>query len=495
MTDATVETRSGRLRGQALPGVRVWRGIPYASPPIGALRFRAPVPATPWAGVRDATEFGPICPQPSLAGRAPIEPMDEDCLYLNVWAPASGAARRPVMVFIHAGAYYVGSGSNPRFDGARLSAAGDVVVVTINYRLGPLGFLDPSGLHGSAGRFETNLGLRDQIAALRWVADNIGAFGGDPGNITLFGQSAGGGSVACLVASPLSEGLFHAAIIQSGPIDGVFDGPQAAQVAEGFFAQLEWPDLTFDDLLTIPADVLQAAADRLVSMMTSVLPGHTAFQPMIDGEVLLDRPTQSILAGHGRPVPLIIGSNEDEGSLFVMPGLPPMVPSIEPNLSDFMDAAYPGRAPGIRAAYAGHGRFGETIAMAGDGMVWKPSLGFADAVADHCPVYVYRFRWTSPPLMTMGLGSPHSIDVPFVFGVFEGGLVSVDGDASASSLSEMMQTAWTRFAHDHVPGCVGDILWPAYQPPRRATMILDRTIAVEGDPDETRRLSWSDEGG
>jgi len=494
MTDAIVETRSGRLRGQALDGVRVWRGVPYASPPIGDLRFRAPVPVAPWTGVRDASDFGPICPQPPLAGRAPTEPMDEDCLHLNVWAPTSGAAPRPVMVFIHAGAYYVGSGSNPRFDGARLSTAGNVVVVTINYRLGPLGFLDLSGLAGAAGRFDTNLGLRDQIAALEWVADNIEVFGGDPDNVTLFGQSAGGGGVACLMASPMSAGLFQAAIIQSGPIDGVFDGRQAAQVSERFFALLEWPGLTFDDVLTLPADVLQAAGDRLVSMMTSVLPGHTAFQPMIDGEVLLDRPTPSILAGHGRAVPLIIGTNEDEGSLFVMPGLAPMVPSIEPNLSDFMDTAYPGRAPAVRAAYAGHGRFGETIAMAGDGMVWKPSLGFADAVAERCPVYLYRFRWTSPPLMAMGLGSPHSIDVPFVFGVFEGGLISVDGDASASLLSQMMQKAWARFTHNHAPGAVGDIAWPPYQSTGRVTMILDRDIAVEGDPNRRQRLSWSDEG-
>lgn len=491
MSGATVETASGVIRGEAKEGVHVWKGVPYAAPPIGALRFRAPVPITPWVDIRDAAFAGPICPQPPLAGRSPAEPMDEDCLYLNIWSPESGDTPKPVMVFVHAGAYYTGSGSNSRFDGATLSKTGEVVVVTFNYRLGPLGFLDLSMLAGAAGRFDTNVGLLDQLAALRWVADNIAAFGGDPGNVTLFGQSAGGGSVACLLASPLAEDLIHAAIIQSGPVDGVFDPDQAALVARSFFATLGRPDLTFDDLLATPPDDLQTAADQLVSAMTSELPGHTAFQPVIDGKVLLDRPTPSVRLGHGNPVPLIIGSNEDEGSLFVTPGLPPMVPAIEPNLGDFMAAAYPGRSLAVRSAYKDHGRFGETIAMGGDGMVWAPSIAFADAVAAYCPVHVYRFRWTSPPLMAMRLGSPHAIDIPFVFGVFDGGLVSVDGDEEARQLSRYVQTAWTRFARDHAPGSVGDIPWPAYRSPRRSTMILDRTIGVEDDPDSGRRMSWS----
>ncbi len=209
MTKLTVQTRSGALKGTAGRGARIWKGIPYAKPPVGELRFKAPEPPAPWDGVKHADSFGPVCPQPddmlSISFSGDIPAQSEDCLYLNVFAPDSEGEKKPVMVWIHGGAFYLGAGSEPLYDGSALAADGDVIVVTLNYRLGPLGFLHLSSIHDA---YSANIGMLDQIAALRWVKDNISEFGGDPDNVTIFGESAGGMSIAALMAMSDAKACF-----------------------------------------------------------------------------------------------------------------------------------------------------------------------------------------------------------------------------------------------------------------------------------------------
>jgi para-nitrobenzyl esterase len=482
----------GKLKG-ALErnGVRVWRSIPYAAAPVGARRFTAPEPPSTWEGVRDATRFGPICPQPPLAGTAPAEPMDEDCLFLNVWSPHD-AHGLPVMVWIHGGAYFVGSGSAPNYSGSHLAAKGPAVVVTLNYRLGYRGYLDLSMLPGAEGRFDTNLGIRDQIAALSWLRDNIDAFGGNPNNVTIFGQSAGGGGVCCLLASPLATGLFHAAIAQSPPADSVFSRDDAATVTTTFLAMAGKPDAGFDDILEFDPSTLLNASGRLVETIADIFPGQHACQPVIDGDVLPERPTASIAAARGSLVPLLIGSNEDEGSLFARPPMPALIPVMKPNSDIFLRQNYPGAEDAIAAAYYGHGRFGTEISIGGDGMVTMPALHIAESLCPRAPVFVYRFRWTNEALMNSRLGTPHALDVPFVFGNFQvGGLVNLQGEDATEilHLSQTMQTAWLGFARDHVPD-VTPLIWPAYDRRDREVMIIDRDLAVARDPDAAQRRSW-----
>ena len=470
-------------------GVRVWRGIPYAAAPIGEARFRAPRPSVAWDGVRESVRFGPICPQPPLAGVAPREPMDEDCLYLNIWSP-SDAQGLPVMVWIHGGGYLYSSGSAPMTRGLHLAKNGPVVVVTMNYRLGYRGFLDLSILDGAAGRFETNLGLRDQIAALRWVQDNIAAFGGDPNRVTIFGQSAGGASICCLLASPLARGLFGAAIAQSPPANSVFDRTRASTVTRRFLELLGNPYATFDDILNCdPIEMLEASA-KVLDEMIAVFPGHHAFQPVIDNDVLLDTPIRSIAAGDGSSVALIVGSNQDEGSLFVGPPMPPLIPTRPDTIRRFVDQDHPGAIDAVLSSYEDHGTWGSGVAIGGDGMVTMPATAVAESMSGHAPVYLYRFRWSDERLRSLHLGTPHTLDVPFVFGTLdEFPLTDLAADDTATEVSISIQGAWLAFARGRKP-LLSDGTWGRYTKADRNVMVIDRQLTIASDLDGDQRKAW-----
>ena len=263
-----VDTANGPIRGSDDGLVKVWRGVRYAAAPTGDLRWRAPEPPEPWREVVDATGFSPVCPQP-VEPRIPIDlgaPQGDDCLSLNVWAPSDTAAGdgKPVMVWIHGGAYIFGSASQPLYDGAVLSAGGDVVVVTVNYRVGAFGFLDLSSFSTPTRRFDSNPGLRDVILALQWVRDNIAAFGGDPNRVTLFGESAGAGIVTTLLTTPVAAGLFSAAIAQSSPATSVYDTTRGRRVAEEFVDALGLGPNDVDRLTDVPADAIVAASRSAV---------------------------------------------------------------------------------------------------------------------------------------------------------------------------------------------------------------------------------------
>ncbi|MEX3649857.1 carboxylesterase family protein, partial [Mycolicibacterium porcinum] len=330
MTDPThaggpvVDTGYGPVRGSDDGIVKRWLGIRYAAAPVGELRWRAPQPPARQQEVVDATAAGPVCPQ-ITDPRLPLDlggRQGEDSLVLNVWAPSAteAGAGKPVMVWVHGGAYVLGSGSQPLYDGSVLAAEGDAVVVTLNYRLGPFGFLDLSRFNGQPGarglRFDTNLGLRDVLLALGWVRDNIAAFGGDPQRVTLFGESAGGGIVTTLLASPVAEGLFSAAIAQSSPATSVYDAERSQAVADQFLERLGIPGDDIGRLADVPVPGILSAAKDVFDAVPTQTPGLLAFAPIVDGDVVPDYPVAAARAGRTHPVPLMIGTNEHEATVF-----------------------------------------------------------------------------------------------------------------------------------------------------------------------------------
>lgn len=493
-----VTTREGRVAGSwASPRVRRWSGIPYAAAPVGDRRFAPPEPHAPWVGTRPALSSDAVCPQPPMTGATTPGTMTEDCLVLNVWSP-DGARDLPVVVWIHGGGYLWGTANTPVMDGTGLADRGPVVVVSLNYRLGHRGFLDLSTTSW-AGLVPTNLGLRDQVRALEWVRDNIEAFGGDPGTVTIAGQSAGGGSVACLVASPAARGLFSRAIAQSPPAASVHSPERAATMAEAFLEILHrqrgrTPDLLDDD----EPSRLAAAALLLLDEGIRLLPGHHAFQPVIDGDVLLDTPAESVRRRLGSRVPLLVGSNADESSLFALPGMPPLVPTGPAALRQLLRQDHPARQRRLEAAYGGLEQPAACLDLGADAMVTVPALALAEAtVAAGSPAHVYRFCWTNDDLRDRGLGTPHTLDLPFVLGTLDtfrfSDLTSPvpAGMPSAEQLSHRMQQAWLAFVASGDPSTTHDA-WPVYDPATRRVLPLGGEGAVGAALDEARLAAWLD---
>lgn len=312
-TSPVVTTTAGKVRGQAGEGVQAFKGIPYAAPPTGALRFGRPQAAQSWSGVRDATKFGAACPQPRAKIVPKGIPISEDCLTVNVWTPVpstrAGSGKKPVLVFIHGGGFVEGTAAEPIYDGADLARKG-VVVVTLQYRFGPFGYLDLSDL-GKEYENSANNGLLDQIAGLQWVRKNIAAFGGDPSNVTLFGESAGSISISAIMGSPQSDGLYHRAILQSGTSANISDRKQAGRVSRAYrdFAGAS----TVADLRKLSADKLQQAADDLYDSDFS----DTAFGPVVDGQLLPENPMKRLASPDGPKVPVIITTTRDEARYWI----------------------------------------------------------------------------------------------------------------------------------------------------------------------------------
>lgn len=486
--DLLIKTDKGRVSGvQDGPKMRVWRGLPYAEAPLGRLRFRAPQPHPPWQDIRDASQFGPIPLQ------APVGdlPMSEDCLTLNIWSPPD-AHGLPVVVWLHGGGFASGAGALSLYHGQDLAAQGPAVVVTLNYRLGFTGNLDFSGLKEAAGRCDSNLSLRDQIAALAWVQRNIAGFGGDPGNVTLGGDATGGSAALCLMASPLARGLFHAVIAHSPPAESILTRAQAATVMQCYLGLLDLPDASFDDIATLDPRVLVAAIPQLLAQVAQMMPFHHATGPMIDGEVLLDRPARAIRRGLGHVVPLLIGSAQDEGLYFAQEGRLALMPVVQPNCDTFLFQHYPDRIAQIKHAYAAHHPDAPEVAIGGDGMVLIPALSVAESLARHAPVYVYRFAWPQQAKLATRLRDSTSLGVMLVFWnlphELEGDL-RPDEQEGLQMLSAAIQAAWLGFARDRKP-CLPGLLWPCYSDSRRQVLVLDQPLSVASDPHHMERRAW-----
>jgi para-nitrobenzyl esterase len=496
-----VETRSGRVAGVARDGVLAFRGIPYARPPVGPRRFRAPEPEEPWAGVRSARDFGPSAPQRPLALPLPgmdVGPCDEDCLYLNVYTPAADGARRPILVWIHGGGFVIGSGSQPLYDGGPLARRGDLVVVTINYRLGPLGFLYLAelcpGLEGAVG----NAGLRDQVAALAWARENAAAFGGDPGNVTIFGESAGGMSVATLLGMPAARGLFRRAIAQSGAAHNVHSRETATRVAEQFLTELDVPRARAAALLR------ELPPDKLLDLhqQTMLRLGQTAgllpFQPLVDGESLPEQPLDAVRDGHSAGMALLAGTTRDEWKLFQL--LDPALARLDPaGVEERLHAQVPGVDAAALVEVYRRSRPGAKpaellCAIETDRVFRIPAIRLAEAHQTHgSPAFMYRFDWESPSLGG-ALGACHAVELPFVFGgLGKAGAEFFSGSGpEAERLCARTMDAWIAFArsgdpsHPDLPGS----RFEPYDLARRSTFVFGRECGVELDPASAERQAW-----
>ena len=493
-----VETRSGVVEGRAESDLAVYRGVPYARAPIGPLRWRPPEREAPWPGVRDAGRFAAMAPQrPGVMMRMlgmDGAASDEDCLALNVWAPrASTGRRRPVLIWLHGGGFTAGAGSLPVYDGQHLARRGDAVVVTVNYRLGALGFLalpEPS--------IAANAGLLDQIAALGWVREHAERFGGDPDNVTVFGESAGAMSIGALLGAPAARGLFQRAILQSGAAHNASPLAGGRRVGEAFRAAAG--AASPEELRAMPVDAVLDAQQRVVDDRWRSV-GGLAFQPVVEGDAIPRPPLAAVADGATRDVELLVGTNRDEWNLFALPdaklrGLDEAA-LLRRLLRDPPAAGDGEESEGVarraievyRAARAGRGEGVAPrdlwLAMQSDRVFRIPAIRLAERQQRHQPrVYSYLFSWPSPALGG-ALGACHGLEVPFAFGTTGGATAQLVGQGpEVERLALRMQDAWLAFARSGDPG------WPAYEPSKRSTMVLGRECALEADPMGEERRFW-----
>ncbi|WP_417220979.1 carboxylesterase/lipase family protein [Arthrobacter sp.] len=486
-----VMVTGGTVRGVREGGLLAWRGMPYAAPPIGRLRLRAPEAVKPWQGVRDASGFGPMAPQPSRAriGRATAPPPgDEDCLSINVHAPAVRHDERlPVMVYIHGGGYYRGSSQDFSGEGEGFVRTGRVVFVSFNYRLGPLGYLDFTRYSSALRPIEGNLGLRDQVAALMWVRDNIAAFGGDPDRVTVFGESAGANAVTTLLAVPAARGLFHRAIAQSAPANAVYPADLAARWAREFMDLLggaPGPDRLFEATV---AELL-TAANELQERTPEAYPGAFCFAPVVDGGLVPEAPIRAIRAGWAARVPLIIGTNEREGTIFR--GRMDILPESSTRIRAIFERAPADTRRIMRDAYPGLPRWRSAADFGGDYGFWYPTTRVADFHSAFAPVYAYRFDLAPRLLRMVGLDATHGVEMFTLFDSVDEPLArtftSLGGRASYIQAGVRMRRRWLRFAE--TGGTHAS--WPAYTQKTRATLIIDDHDRVQADPHHDRRRAW-----
>lgn len=487
-----VQTKQGKVQGIMENNVLIWKGIRYAQAPIGELRFKAPQPPESWEGIRLATEFGTIAPQQK--SKKLKKNMSEDCLFLNIWETNTKATKRPVMFWIHGGGFYTGSGSHPIYNGASLVEKGDVIVVTINYRLGPLGFLYFDKLKGDNKGFENNLGIRDQIAALKWVKENIENFGGDPDNITVFGQSAGAVSVLNLMSIPSAKGLFHKAIAQSPAINQNWTPEQATVFTKNYMSMFGITENNISSLYTISTDSLISVADRMIEKPVFEVPGIGTFAPTIDGEFITGTFGDSLALEQSRKIPLLIGTNRHEMNVFLKIPLMPFAAKKEEVHKLFVETNRAKDETHVTSFYRKYPSKQSVLNICTDGIFRIPSIGLADCRLKSIPTYMYRFDWNSIPLNLTGYKACHSLELFFVFKSFDTKygkkVMLLSNKRKAYRIANKIQEAWINFARTGDPNNVGSYKWKSYNSEERATMIFDRKTRLRYDPDRKYRMAW-----
>ncbi|WP_276352199.1 carboxylesterase/lipase family protein [Cohnella caldifontis] len=506
-----VETAYGKVRGALTNGVLSFKGIPYGGP---TRRFMPPVRPEPWAGVRDALAYGPRCTQTQgfintdnerSRSRKPtgiVEPESEDCLVLNIWTAAAGVGRaRPVLFWCHGGGYFKGSGAGNGTDGAALARTGEAVVVTVNHRLGPLGFLHLGDVAGPEYAASGNAGMLDLVAALEWVNENIAAFGGDPGNVTLFGHSGGGGKVSALLAMPSARGLFHRAIVQGAHGLRMLSRETAAEFTLAMLRSLNLREHEIGKLRELPAQALWDAYFRLTPWDPYAFAekGRSVSNigPVVDGIVLPRHPFDPAGPECSADVPVMIGTSKDEATIFL---------ADDPKLGAIDEAGmrrwlkhYVGEAEIDRAVEAYRKDRPDAspndlvVSIASDKVTIYDAIVQAERKLEQksAPVYMYRFDWESP-MLGGKMGAFHGLEVPFVFDnlALNAEILGGDEDPALGKLAANMSRSWISFALTGDPNHGGLPDWPSYTLEERATMIFDKTCRVARDPGRERRLYW-----
>lgn len=498
-----VKTVLGEVRGFVGPeGIRTFLGIPYGAGTAGPNRFRAPLPAEPWNGVRNATSYGPSCPQgkPMLSYEDPASikgldaPVNEDCLVLNVWTPAAGdGGKRPVMVWLHGGGFRVGSGSHPVTDGTNLAAHGNVVVVSLNHRLSIYGFLYLEEVCGSDFAGSGVAGMLDIVLALEWVRDNIEAFGGDPSNVTVFGESGGGRKVSVLMGMPVARGLFHRAIIESGPHPRCVSAAIATRLVTRYF---EYLGLKVGDVTS-----LQALSDRELFNQFVRFVGNTddpelksgmwLLSPVIDGKFLPANPF-SPASPESRHVPLIIGTNKNEAAL-QLANIPGIADIDETQLIERLRSIAGNHVEEVLGVYRRNRPEASryellTVISSEDRHFLSIETAEEKAKQGGAPVYMYLFTWES----NYGLyKAAHTMEIPFVFRNLDTTFIVGSGE-NRNALSEIMSDAWIAFARTGNPDHPGLPGWGPFDIKNRATMIFDIPPKLEHDPWREERLAWKE---
>ena len=505
----TAETATGRVQGSRLEGVLAFKSIPYGAPTGGRNRFLPPRPVAPWTGTRDCTEFRGKAPQAGLAnpvrpelaafsGKADPSPETEDCLTLNVWTPEADGARRPVMVWFHGGAWSWGNSNAPRVWGHRLAGKHDVVVVTVNQRLNIFGHLDLSSVGGAEYRHSGNAGTLDMIAALEWVRDNIAQFGGDPGNVTIFGESGGGAKVAVLLSMPRAVGLFHRGIIQSGAAVRLRTPERSLALTEHVMRHLDVHSV--DALQALPVPALLSAvkpAEAALGASPHKLLDRYAFGPVVDGDVVPSHPFDPGATTINPDLPIIIGDMKTETSSYMAPidavwnrvlTREEMVNRVAPiagkhtgHVIEIYDRLCNGMNPSE-----------QLIAITTDSNFRIRSWILAQRRAQlgRGKVWMYSFEWQTP-VFDGRLGAPHAMDVPFTFNTLD--LTNATGGApEAQVLSDTMAGLWCAFARTGVPSHPSVPEWPTYDTKHRSTLMLDRVCRIEQDPNGDARRLWQE---
>ena len=484
MQTTLVETSAGKVQGYEQGAVMVWKGIPFALPPVAQRRFLQPQPPQPWSGIFDATQFGPAALQGTWEDAAASDgrSISEDCLSLNIWSPGTEGQKRPVMVYIHGGGFIIGSADEPLYDGTSFAMQHDIVVVTCNYRLGLAGFLYLGDLAGSAYT-QGNAALLDQVAALQWVHDNIAAFGGDPDRVTVMGESAGAMSIGNLLAMPAARGLFRGAILESGACSSILlTREQATSVTRMVLQKLNLHASQILALTQIPAKTLLAVQKEVDQEWQ----GIEAFAPVIDGVSLPAHPLEPPTREAGSPVPLLLGSNRDEWRLFTVL-LQGNMAKAQADLHQIFGTATgqvhkiytQGRAEQAQAAELAW------IDMQGDRIFRIPAIRQAEAhIRQGAPVWMYRFDWASP-LFGGAIGACHGIEMPFVWNNLHTPLAQLllgDATAALEPLVERIHAAWAMFIHTGNPNTTALANWPRYDLTRRATILLNEVSQVVNNP-------------